>query len=76
MSLVLTPEPGPVLVNKGELAGILGVTVATVSAWVFGTRAGSRFWRACASSAGICSMRAVADFRRSGMGANSRVIRL
>ena len=34
MSLVLTPEPGPVLVNKGELAGILGVTVATVSAWV------------------------------------------
>lgn len=34
MSLVLTPEPGPVLVNKGDLAGILGVTVATVSAWV------------------------------------------
>jgi phage terminase Nu1 subunit (DNA packaging protein) len=34
LSLVLPPEPGPVLVNKGELAGILGVTVATVSAWI------------------------------------------
>lgn len=34
MSLVLPPEPGPVLVNKGELAGILGVTVATVSSWI------------------------------------------
>jgi phage terminase Nu1 subunit (DNA packaging protein) len=31
---VLPPEPGPVLVNKGDLASILGVTVATVSAWI------------------------------------------
>ena len=49
---------------------------ATVSAWVFGTRAGSRFARACASSAGSFSMRAVAAASRSGIGANSRAIRL
>ena len=48
---------------------------ATVSAWTFGTRAGSRLARAWASSAGIFSMRAVADCRRSGIGANSRAIR-
>jgi hypothetical protein len=34
------------------------------------------FARICANSAGIFSMRAVADFRRSGSGANSRAIRL
>ena len=50
--------------------------LATVSAWIFGTRAGSRFSRACAKIAGIFSMRAVADFSRSGIGANSRAIRL
>ncbi|MCY1463806.1 hypothetical protein D9M71_817550 [compost metagenome] len=49
--------------------------LATVSAWIFGTRAGSRFSRAWAKICGSFSMRAVADFRRSGSGANSRAIR-
>ena len=47
---------------------------ATVSACVFGTRAGSRFARICANSAGSFSMREVAERRRSGIGANSRAI--
>ncbi len=50
--------------------------LATVSAWIFGTRAGSRFSRACAKMLGIFSMRWVAAVRRSGSGANSRAIRL
>ena len=48
--------------------------LATVSAWIFGTRAASRFSRICANSVGIFSMRAVAAFRRCGIGANSRAI--
>jgi hypothetical protein len=50
--------------------------LATVSAWIFGTRAGSRFLRICANSAGSFSMRAVAAFSRTGSGAKSRAIRL
>lgn len=47
---------------------------ATVSAWIFGTRAGSRLARAWASRAGTFSMRAVADFSLADRGANSRAI--
>ncbi|MNF13117.1 hypothetical protein D3C80_2148400 [compost metagenome] len=50
--------------------------LATVSAWIFGTRAGSRFSRICAKIPGIFCMRAVADFNRCGIGAKSRAIRL
>jgi hypothetical protein len=50
--------------------------LATVCAWMSGTRAGSRFSRDWANSAGIFSMRSVAFFRRSGHGAKSRATRV
>jgi hypothetical protein len=48
--------------------------LATVSAWIFGTRARSRFSRICGEQRGIFSMRAVAALRRCGIGAKSRAI--
>jgi hypothetical protein len=53
-----------------------GFCLATVSAWMAGTRARSRLARACARSAGIFSMRAVAAIMRAGSGANSRAMTL